>query len=531
MPRHTVTCIASIATVAVAVCSIAACGSGSGASNGARGTLRMLSVEPTQGFDPNKAFADASRVPMAMMYETLTERDADGNVVGSLAKSWTVSKDAKTYTFTLRNGVEFSDGSPITPADVKFSLERAAQGDVLKAQLADVASITTSGAETVTVQLKEPMSTFPALVGRPASAAILSEKAVKANPNYFTKPTATSGPWTLAGYTPKSQMSLTVNTHYYDTPKIKKIVITFGTDPTANAAALQSGSTDFASVAYNDAATLKKTDQVQIVQSDQLAPLFFGWNMTKAPFDNLKVRQAVAWAVDREAKQKACWFNTGAVTYGNLLRPWDPDYVQLDTYKASSRSEADTKANQLLDQAGWKRSGNGTRTASGVSGVKDGSSLSFDVEYESNWPAAACHVQLLQQDLKKIGINAKPHAYDPAAYWGDVAKNKFVMYHGGAGATDGLDLYANWFKTGGSLTASTTHLDDPGINAKITQAQQGTPEEAKQIIQGLERWQAEDLPLLVDGYQWPQVGLAKDVHNYKPGVDIDSRALVAASIG
>ncbi len=467
---------------------------------------------------------------MAMMYDTLTAHDTSGKIVGALAKSWTVSADSKTYTFTLRDHIDFSDGSAITPEDVKFSLQRAAKGEVLKAQLADIASITTSGSQTVTIALKQPMSTFLGLLSRPGSAAILSEKAVNANPNYFTRPTVTSGPWTLSNYTPKSEMTFEVNTHYYTPPKIKTVVMTFSTDQTANAAALESGSADMASVAYNDVATLKKRG-INVVHSDQLAPLFFGWDTSKEPFNNLQVRQAVAWAIDRVGVQKACWYNTGAVTYGNLLRPWDPDYLELNTYKSPSRTAAIAKANQLLDQAGWVRNG-GTRKASGVAGVQDGTPLSFDVEYESNWPAAACHVQLLQQDLKQVGINATPKAYDPAAYWGDVAKNKFTMYHGGAGATDGMDLYSNWFQTGGSLTALTTHLNDPSINAKISQAEQGTPAQAKQIIQDLERWQAENLPLLVDGYQWPQLGLSNRVHNYVPGIDSDSsRPLVAAWVG
>lgn len=521
----------ALALAAVAGLILTGCGgkaSSSGSSSNS--TLRMLGVEPTQGFDPNAAFADASRVPMAMIYETLTERDDHGKIVGSLAEKWDVSPDGKTYTFTLRPNAKFSDGSPITADDVKFSFERAKTGQVLKTQLAVLDKVEATSTNTVTFTLTHPMSTFTDLVGRPASAAILSKKAVSADSNYFTKPAVTSGPWTLQEYTPKSQMVFEANQYYYNVPKIKKVIVSFNNDPTANAAALESGSADVASIAYSDADRLRKEGRIQVIQSDQLAPLFWGWDRTKAPFNNKQVRQAVAWAVDREGKQKACWYGTGGVTYGNLLRPWDPDYIELDTYKASSRDEAIAKAKQLLDQAGWKEGSDGVRHASGVAGVADGTALSFQVPYEGNWPAAECHVQLLQQDLKKVGIDAKPQKYDPAAYWGDVAKNKFTMYHGGAGAADGMDLYDNWFKTGGSLTALTTHLSDPSIDAKITQAEQATPDQAKQIIQDLERWQADELPMLVVGYQWPQVGMTKRVHNYKPGVDADSRTLVEASV-
>jgi peptide/nickel transport system substrate-binding protein len=527
--------VTAITAVAVAGLVLTSC-SGKSAASGSKSsvpnpTLRMLSVEPSQGFDPNGAFADASRIPMAMIYETLTERDGAGKIVGSLAEKWDVSPDAKTYTFTLRPNVKFSDGSPITAEDVKFSFERMETGLVMKAQLEALQSIEITGDSTIKFTLKHPMSTFTALVGRPANAAILSKKAVSADSNYFTKPTVTSGPWTLSQYTPKSQMTFSANPNYYNEPKIKKVIVSFNNDPTASAAALESGSADVAGLAYSDGARLRKEGRITVVQADQLAPLFWGWDRTKAPFDNKLVRQAVAWAVDRPGKQEACWYGTGGVTYGNILRPWDPSYVELNTYKADTREAALSKAKALLDQAGWKAGSDGVRRASGVTGVADGKTLSFEVPYEGNWPAAECHVQILQQNLKQVGIEVKPRKYDPAAYWGDVAKNKFTMYHGGAGATDAMDLYDNWFKPGGSLTASTTRLEDPAITAKINEAEQASPAQAKQIIQDLERWQDEELPMLVVGYQWPQVGISKIVHNYKPGADIDSRAWVAASVG
>lgn len=527
----------------VAAVALAGCGGGSsespaageggdGADGGqSAGPLRMLGVEPTQGFDPATAFADASRVPMAMMYETLTERDAEGEIVGALADSWEVSDDGTVYTFTLRDGIAFSDGSPITAADVKFSFDRMKTGEALQAQLATLTSVEAVDDTTVVFTLSGPMSTFPALVGRPANAAILSEAAVGADPDYFTMPTVTSGPWTLSEYTPKSQMTFTANEHYFKPPGIATIQVSFNNDPTANAAALESGSADVASVAYSDAERLKSEGTLQIVQSDQLAPLFWGWDRTKAPFDDKDVRQAVAWAVDREGKQEACWFGTGGVTYGNILRPWDPAYEELNNYQADDREDALAEAADLLDAAGWvEPDGGGTRVADGVDGVEDGSPLAFEVPYEGNWPAAECHVQILQQNLQEVGIEVTPRKYDPAAYWGDVSAGKFTMYHGGAGAADSMDLYANWFATGGSLTALTTHLDDAEINAKVTEAQQVDEETSIQIIKDLEEWQADELPMLVVGYQWPQVGMTQRVQNYEPGVDADSYTLVEATL-
>ena len=116
--------------------------------------------------------------------------------------------------------------------------------------------------------------------------------------------------------------------------------------------------------------------------------------------------------------------------------------------------------------------------------MTDGTKFSVQVPYEGNWPAAECNTLLLQSTMKQIGIDIQPQKYDPAAFWGDVAADKFTMYHGGAGATGAEDLYLDWFHTGGGLTPLTTHLKDPAIDKQIDQAVgTGDPTQAKTIYQ------------------------------------------------
>jgi len=499
--------------------------------SGADGELVMLAPEPTQGLDPNVGAADASRIPMAMMYETLTELDESGEVVGSLAEGWEVSADGLTYTFTLRPDAAFSDGTPVTADDVVFSFERMQEGELMAGLLSVLDSVEAVDERTVAFTLSEPYLIFPEIVGRAGNAAILSRAAVDADPEYFTAPTATSGPWVLTDYVPASHMLLEANEHYYNPPQISRIRQTFSEDQTAHAAAVQSGSADIANVGYADAEPLR-TAGITVLESDQLTPLFWGWDRTKPPFDDERVRQAFAFAVDREGRRQACWYGTGEVTYGSILRPWDPYYIELSTYETDSREDAVARAGELLDEAGWVLDGD-RRVASGVAGVDDGTTLSVTVQYEGNWPAAECHTQVLQQNLADVGVEIVPESYDPAAFWGDVADGKFTMYHGGAGATGAADLYVNWFRTDGSLTALTTHLSDPEIDGNIDEALTATdPEQAVELFHGLEEWQAEELPMLVVGYQWAQVAVSDRVNNYELLVDhIDSRPLVNASLG
>ncbi len=330
--------VAGLAVIAVAV-ALAGCSPSTDSSSGS--VLTMLSPEFSQGLDPVLAFADASRIPMAMIYETLVERDEEGTIVGSIADDWEISDDGTVYTFTLKD-TSFSDGTPVTAGDVVFSLERAAGGDVLGGALSLMTSVEADGDDTVVITLDTPSSGFLTTLATPGSAAILSQAAVEAGgDDYFVNPTATSGPWSLEEYVPLSHATMVANTGYYNVPKIETIEYVFSEDQTTHAAAIESGSADIAGIGYADAQRLKDAGgDIQVVEVDQLAPLFWGWDRTKAPFDNKEVRQAVAWAVDREGRIEACWYGTGAVTNGNILRPWDAACTEIDTYRADDRAAA-----------------------------------------------------------------------------------------------------------------------------------------------------------------------------------------------
>lgn len=494
------------------------------------GTLRILSVEPAGSLEPTTSFADSARLPLAMMFETLIERDAKGSYVPALAERFEIENGGATYVFTLRKGLEFSDGSPITAADVKFSIDRMrTQGFTLKSALSLVASVTTRDPRTIQVNLKSPSRIPLNALSRPGQAVILPRKAVRANKNFFTTLKPASGPWQLVRWTPKKEMILAVNPLYYKPPYISQVKYLFGLDNTAAAAALVSGAVDMANVGYADASSLREGGKVNVFQTDSLSPLFFGFDKTKAPFNDVRVRQAFAYAMDRVGKQQACWYGTGAVNFGGLLRPWDPNYAKINTYRLP-RPAALKKAGELLDAAGWVLS-DGKRVAKGVAGVRDGTALEVTVPYESNWPQAECHTLILQSSMRDVGVRIIPQSYDWTVFWTDAGAGKFAMWHGGAGAVNGEDLFLNWFRSGGPLTGVTTQLNDKNIDRLVDTALSTTNlKQSGKIIRFLDRWQAANQPMLSDGYQWIQVGLSKRVRGYVPPLDIDSRALANAWI-
>jgi hypothetical protein len=104
------------------------------------------------------------------------------------------------------------------------------------------------------------------------------------------------------------------------------------------------------------------------------------------------------------------------------------------------------------------------------------------------------------------------------------------MYHGGAGASDAVDLYLNWFVPGGTLTALTTHLDDAAITKQVkTAVEEPDPAKAKGLFEALEKWQDDELPMLAVGYQWPQSVLSPKLSGFWSGYGSGVRGLVETS--
>jgi ABC-type transport system substrate-binding protein len=500
----------------------------------AEGTIRYLGLEPADSLDTLGAQGDSTRAQVAFIADDLVEYDEHGAITLGLAASYDSSADLKAWTFHLRPDLKFSDGSAITAQDVKWSVDRMRKGEALKVLLAAITEVSIVDPSTIKITASKPFRKLPNLLATNGSGAIFKQSAVEGNPNYWQLPTATSGPYVIKSRIPKDGATYEANPYYWRAgfPKTKNLKQIYSEDQNSWAAAIESGTADAAAIGYADAQRLRQSGAIQVAQDDAspFAPVFWGWLTNKAPFDNKLVRQAFAYAVDRQGTMDACWFGTGDVTYGQILRPWDPMYTLIDTYKLD-RSAALKKAGDLLDQAGWKVGPDGMRAAQGVAGVADGTKFAVQVAYEHDWPASECNTLLLQSTMKQVGVDIKPFKDGTSNYWTEVPAGKWLMYHGGDAAIDADDLYLNWFHTGGSQTALTTRLHDPAIDAKIDAAVVADPAAAKQIYSELETWQVDELPLLVTNYQYSQTGLAKNLHGYYGGPQIGLKWLANVTIG
>jgi peptide/nickel transport system substrate-binding protein len=525
----------SVAFQATAVTIILATGLGSSTAASSARPLNIVAAEPQSGLDPNTAVTQASLRVAELIYDTLIDYDATDKLAPGIAKSWTLSPDGLTYTFNLQPNAKFSDGSPISAADVQFSLQRSAKGSALGPQLSIVKSIEVVDPATVKVTLSKPSRVFLNTLASVGNAAILSEKAVQADSAYFSKPTATSGAWRLTEWIPKDHLSLTANTGYWNAgyPKIEQINYTFNNDPTAAAADLQSGTADLTyPMDPTNALRLSAAGAIKMYVEPSPGVIGFGFgDKSKPPFNDVRVRQAFAYAAPRADKQKTCWKNIGPVSYGNLVFPgsWaeTPGFNKFDL----PRDQALATAGKLLDEAGWKMGPGGVRVAQGVSGVADGSPLGVTVPYENNWQQAQCNTLFLQTDLAPLGVKITPQAFDAASFWGDVGKNKFDMYHMGDNWATVDDEMQQGFTCKGQATNLIAKWCDPHVDELIAAATaESDLTKAAADYAEVQKIYQEQQPALITGAQYALAGATPKLEGFYPRSDASNRALIYSTL-
>jgi peptide/nickel transport system substrate-binding protein len=229
-------------------------------------------------------------------------------IVPSLATSWRVSADGKVYTFNLRRGVTFTDGAPFNAAAVKFSFDRAFRLKGPEGALGlieNIKSVDVVNATTVRITLKNVDSTFLSRVSESIPiSAIVSPKSTPANAFAKGIQYAGTGPYRLAQYTPGQRTVYEAYPGYWGPkPKSRRIITIFYADSAALAAAVESGQVDvgYRSFSPEDIKRLASGGKVQVTKSEQFPSVrYLVFNVTAKPFDNVKIRRAISYAVNRD---------------------------------------------------------------------------------------------------------------------------------------------------------------------------------------------------------------------------------------
>jgi peptide/nickel transport system substrate-binding protein len=309
-----------------------------------------MTLEPP-GLDPTAGAASAiAEIVHYNVFETLTKINSDGSITPLLAASWEVSPDLKTYTFKLRKGVKFQNGEPFNAKAVKFSFERAAAEKSTnkdKRTFASMDSVTAIDDDTVVILNKALDPDFLFLMGQ-ATAIIVEPKSADTN---ATQPVGT-GPYKLETWKKGSSVSLIKWDGYRNAAavKMKHVSFRFISDPAAQVAALLAGDVDaFPRVTPRSVAQFKGNPKFQVVVSGSRAKTILAINNKKKPLDDVRVRRAIAAAIDRKAVIEGAGDGYG-VPIGSHYVPGAPGYVDTTGVNPFNID----KAKALLAEAGIK---------------------------------------------------------------------------------------------------------------------------------------------------------------------------------
>lgn len=317
----------------------------------AKDTLTLgMALEPPM-LDPTAGAAAAIReVTYANLFEGLTRVDAKGQTQPALARSWTVSDDGKTYTFKLAPNVTFHDGAAFDCSVVQFSYGRAVAPDSTNAQKAIFAPIEKTECPdplTAVVTLKAPSSNFLFNMGW-GDAVMVSPQSAATNK---TNPVGT-GPFKFKSWAKGDRVTLERFDGYWgDKPKLSAVTFRFISDPAAAAAALSAGDVDgFANLPAPETVPQFKSDpRFTVVIGTTQGKTILGLNDARKPFDDVRVRRALAYAIDRKALVDAVSSGYGQVI-GSHWSPNDPGFIDL----SGEYPYDPAKAKALLAEAGVK---------------------------------------------------------------------------------------------------------------------------------------------------------------------------------
>lgn len=307
-----------------------------------------MRLEPP-GLDPRTGAAAAiSRIALYNIFEGLTRIGADGTVKPSLAKSWTISSDGLVYAFKLEEGVKFHDGADFDSSDVKYTFEENAaenSQNKRKGRFTNIASIETPDANTVILTLKESRADFLAQLGE-STAVIVDPDSDAGN---ATNPIGT-GPYKLDRWIKGDSVRMVMADTYRDKAslKIEKATFRFINDSAARMATLLTGDVDFTTVPNEVVSQFKLGDEFVVMEGTTNGETILSTNNKSEALSKLKVRQAIAHAINRQEIIDGAMFGYGT-PIGSHFAPHHPDYVDLtDTYPYDPE-----KSKALLAEAGY----------------------------------------------------------------------------------------------------------------------------------------------------------------------------------
>ena len=413
-------------------------GLGSAVAQDSGNTLIMARAADTTGLDPHTQTAFASLRLLELVYEPLVILDANLNIVPALAESWTFADDAMTLTMNLRQGVKFHDGSDLTAADVVASFNRILNeetGAAARANYLSIASMDTPDDYTVVFNLS--VADVPLLAAMASvNASIVPSEVIESGD--FAASAIGTGPFVLDEWVPEEVTRLSANAEWWgEGPFVDGIEMRVIPDEASILAALRAGEIDFALLNDPLVATLLNGDSsITLNAVPALAYHVFQLNPSRAPMDNLAVRQAMSCAIDRQEVLDTASLGEGTVT-GPLTIP----AYQVDTSGFFCYQKDLDRARELM------------------AGVEPFTIKAIVANAEP--PTALSEAQSIQAQLAEIGITLEIEPLELSVYvdrWLAGDFDSAIALNGGR--PDPYTMYARYWTSAGNLQVVTNYIDE-----------------------------------------------------------------------
>jgi len=419
--------------------------------------------------DPYDANDTLSQAVAKSFYQGLFGFDKEMKLTNVLAESYDASKDGLTYTIKLRSGVKFQDGTDFNAEAVKVNLDRASNPDNHLKRYNLFKSVATTEVVdplTVKITLKQPFSAFINTLASPAAAMISPTALKKYGKEIGFHPVGT-GPYELETWNQTDFVKVKKFAGYWKKgyPKLDSITWRPVVDNNTRAAMLQTGEANFAfPIPYEQAKLLEKNSKLDLVTSPSIMQRYISFNVTQKPFDNPKVREAINYAINRQALVKVAF--AGYATPATGIVPPSIQYSQ--SYPAPEYNPS--KARELLKEAGYP----------------DGFTTTLWSSH--NHSTAQKVLQFTQQQLAQVGIKATVTAMDAgqrAAQVEDKGQKEsgVRMFYTGWSASTGE---ANWALTPLFATQSwpptifnTAFYSNPQVDNDLAEALKTTDDQKK----------------------------------------------------
>ena len=438
--------------------------------------LRMAWSQDATGLDPHTQTAFSSLRLLELIYEPLVRLDAELNVVPAIASSWEFSEDARTLTFNLDPNSKFSTGEQVTSADVKASFERLLDEETAAAARSNFLSIESIDTpDDVTVVFNLSTADVPILVAMATiNAAVVPASAITAGSVATTA--VGSGPFKLDNWEPNSREVLSANENWAGgVLAIDGITISVLPDESAILASLRAGQIDFALINDPLIATLVPNEpNLQLNRVTGLAYNVLQLNPSRPPMDNLKVRQAMSCAIDRQEIIDAALAGEGAVTGPLTMPAFAQDPSTLFCYEQDL-----DMARQLMEE-------------SGVDGF-----TAKVIAATGEPPVAAAEAQVLQSQLAEIGVTLEIEMMELNVYVDTWLSGEFDMAVAqNGGRPDPYPMYNRYFTNEGNLLKVSNFVDDTLDNLMKAGQAETDPAKRVEIFQEFESHLAEQAPWL-----------------------------------